>query len=44
MSARYGNIIQQYLRGIKAFRYLWPGSAFLGMAIALPGWARLLWP
>ena len=42
LSAHYGNIFQHYLSGIQAFRYLWPGFAFLGMAIALTAWARLL--
>ncbi len=42
LSAEYGNIFQNYLSGIQGFRYLWPGFGFLGMAIALTGWARLL--
>ena len=42
LSAEYGNIFENYARGIQAFKYLWPGFAFLGMAIALTGWARLL--
>ncbi len=42
LSAKYGNIFENYARGIQAFKYLWPGFAFLGMAIALTGWARLL--
>lgn len=42
LSAHYGNIFQHYLSSIQAFRYLWPGFAFLGMAIALTAWARLV--
>lgn len=42
LSAEHGNIFEKYARGIQAFKYLWPGFAFLGMAIALTGWARLL--
>ena len=42
LTAQHGNIFQSYLRGIQAFKYLWPGFSFLGMAIALTGWARLL--
>jgi hypothetical protein len=42
LSAEHGNVFENYLRGIQAFRFLWPGFAFLGMAIALTGWARLL--
>jgi hypothetical protein len=42
VTAEYGDIFQNYLRGIQAFKYLWPGFAFLGMAMALTGWARLL--
>ena len=42
LSVEHGNVFENYLRGIQGFRYLWPGFAFLGMAIALTGWARLL--
>ena len=42
MTAEYGDIFHSYLRTIGAFKYLWPGFAFLGIAMALTGWARLL--
>ncbi len=42
LTAEYGNIFQRYLRVIGGFKYLWPTFAFLGMAMALTGWARLL--
>ena len=42
LTAEYGNIFHKYLRTIGAFKYLWPAFAFLGMAMALTGWARLL--
>jgi len=42
LTAEYGNIFQRYLRVIGGFKYLWPAFAFLGMAMALTGWARLL--
>ena len=42
LNAEYGNIFENYARAIPAFKYLWPGFAFLGMAMALTGWARLL--
>ena len=42
LTADYGDIFQNYLRVIGAFKFLWLPFAFLGMAIALTGWARLL--
>lgn len=42
LSAQYGDIFDGYLRGIRLFRYLWPSYGFLGMAIALTAWARLI--
>lgn len=42
LTAEYGDVFQRYERGIQAFNYLWLGFAFLGMAIALTAWARLI--
>lgn len=42
ITAEYGDIFHSYLRAIGTFKFLSPGFAFLGMSMALTGWARLL--
>ena len=42
LAAEYGDHFNTYRRAIGGFKYLWLGFSFLGMAIALTGWARLV--